>query len=37
MLKELGCDQYQGYLKAMPEAAESVIARLVELPAAADL
>ena len=37
MLRELGCDQYQGYLKAMPEAAESVIARLVELPAAADL
>lgn len=30
MLRELGCDRYQGYLKAKPEAAEDVIARLSE-------
>lgn len=37
MLKELGCDQYQGYLKVMPEAAEAVIARMVVPAAAEDL
>lgn len=36
MLKGMGCDRYQGYLKAHPRPAEEVIARLLETDAIPD-